>query len=282
MKSKILAIALALAVPGAAMAQDDSNEWQYRLVPYLWLPTISGDLKYAIPPGSGTGDPTISVGPSDWLELLNYGLLIGGTAQKGRFSLYSDFLRLSLTSEEDDRVVSVDDTITVPGTRIPIPVSAELNADTQTDVDGSIWSFSAGYDVKRTESSVVTVFAGARYFDIDASTKWDLTAEITVPGTGVILPAQGRISDDKTLWDGIVGVRGELGLGTGKWSVPFYADIGSGDADLTWNAYLGLYRKYGWGDLLLAYRHLEYDQGKDSFLQDFSFSGPAIGARWRF
>ncbi len=48
------------------------------------------------------------------------------------------------------------------------------------------------------------------------------------------------------------------------------------------NAMLGLTRSFGWGDLMLVYRHLEYDQDSDGLLQDFSFSGPALGARFSF
>ncbi len=140
---------LLLAAPSVGLAQDGNDEWQYRLTPYLWLPTIGGDLKYEVPPGSGTGAPTINVGPADWVELLNYGLLVGGSAQKGRLSLFADFLYLSKTSKEDDRVVAVDDTITVPGTRIPIPVGAELNADTRTDLDGMSMTMTAGYAFKQ-------------------------------------------------------------------------------------------------------------------------------------
>ena len=280
-KSLLVGTALLLAVWSQANAQAD-DEWELRLTPYLWLPTIGGDVRYEAPPGGGVGSPTVSVGPADWLDFLNYGLLIGGSAKKGRFSVFSDFVYLSMTSEDDDRVVSVEDTVTVPGTRIPVPVGAALNADTRSDLDGLLWILTAGYELSESESSTATAFAGVRYFDVDLTTRWDLTTEITVgPGT-VILPAEGKISGDTTLWDGIVGVRGELGMGQGNWSVLYYFDIGTGDSDQTWNAYAGLAREYSWGDLLIAYRHLEYDLGKDSLLQDFSFSGPAIGGRFRF
>ena len=281
--SRLLAGLALIALTGTGHAQSESgeNDWQFRLTPYLWLPTIGGDVRYEAP-GGGTGAPTVDVGPADWLDLLNYGLLIGGSAQKGRFSIFSDLVYLSMTSEDDDRVVAVEDTVTVPGTRIPVPVGADLNADTRSDLDGLLWTLTAGYVVSESESSTVTIFAGARYFDVDVTTRWDLTTEITVgPGT-VILPAQGKISGDTTLWDGIVGIRGELGLGQGNWSVPYYFDIGAGDSDQTWNAFAGLAREFSWGDLLIAYRHLEYDQKDDSLLQDFSFSGPAVGARFRF
>lgn len=280
---RILAcLAISLAGTSAIAQVDDDASWQYRLTPYLWLPTIEGGLKYDVPPGGGgTGTPNVSVGPADWFDLLNYGLLLGGSAQKGRFALFGDVVVLSLTSEKD-RVASVEDTVTIPGTRIPVPVSAGLNLDTETDLDGTLWTLAVGYTVSQSDASTVSVFAGARSFDVDASTRWDLAAEITVPGTGVIFPAEGRISGGKTLLDGVVGVRGELGMGPGNWSVPFYADYGSGDSDKTWNVFLGLAREYGWGDLLLAYRHLEYDQDDDKLLQDFSFGGPVIGARFSF
>lgn len=274
----LLTAALALS-PVAGQAAEGDDEWEYRLVPYLWLPTISGDIGYDVPSGSGTGAPTVDVGPADWLDLLNFGVLIGGSAKKGRYSVYSDFVYLSMTSE-GDRVASVSDTVTIPGTPFEVPVGASLNADTETDVDGALWSITAGYEVLQDANSQVTLFAGVRYFDAEVATDWNLTAEVRAPGGGIILPAQGSISDSVTLWDGIVGVRGEFG--SGKWTVPYYADIGAGDSDLTFNTYIALAREFGWGELLFAYRHLEYDQGDDALIQDFSFSGPAIGARFHF
>ncbi len=71
-----------------------------------------------------------------WFDLLNSALLLSGSATKGRFSLYSDVVYMSMTSKNDGRVLSVEDTITVPGTRIPVPISADLNLDTRTDLDG--------------------------------------------------------------------------------------------------------------------------------------------------
>ncbi len=276
----ILAIALAGA-SGAAVAQDGSDEWQFSLTPYLWLPTIDGTLNYSPPPGGG-GAPDIEVGPTEWLDLLNIGALISGTAKKGKYSIFSDFVYLSLTSKNDGRVVSVDDNITVPGVPIPIPVSATLNANTRTDLDGLVWTIAGGFSLQETESSSLDVIAGARYFGTDVSTSWDLTVDITTPGGTVVLPAQGSIASDVDIWDGIIGVRGYSKVGSGKWSVPYYFDVGAGGSDLTWIAMLGLSREYGWGDLVIAYRHLDYDQDVNGLLQNFSFSGLGIGARFNF
>ncbi len=278
----VMALVLGSA-SGAAAAEPSSDEWQYRLTPYVWLPTIDGTVKYNLPPGGGGGgSPNVSVGPTDWLDLLNFAALVSGSARKDRFSVFSDFVYLSMTSKGDGRVESVDDAVTVPGTRIPIPVDVALNLNTRTDLDGLVWIIAGGYALQETETSSLDVFAGARFFSIDVSTSWDLTAAITTPGGAVLLPAQGSITSDTDLWDGIVGIRGHFGIGDGNWSVPYYFDVGSGDSDLTWNAMTGLSYQFGWGDLIMVYRHLEYDQDSDSLLQGFSFSGPAVGARFNF
>jgi len=277
----IVSAALVLALAAPSQAEETDSTWSYRLTPYLWLPTIDGSLKYALPPGSG-GSPEISVGPTDWLELLNAGLLLSGSASKGRFSIHSDFVYLSMTSKNDGRVLSVDDTVTIPGTRIPVPIDADFNLNTRTDLDGLSWSIAAGYELVSTETMNVSGFVGARYFGVDVSSSWDLTADISVPGAGVVLPAQGSIGNDVDLWDALIGVRGDFGLGEGRWSGRYHLDVGAGDSDLTWNAMLGVVYAYGWGDMILAYRHLAYDQASDKFLQDFSFSGPGFGATFKF
>lgn len=97
-----------------------------------------------------------------------------------------------------------------------------------------------------------------------------------------MLEKQGGIKSDKDLWDGIVGLRGNFDLGNSNWSVLYSLDVGTGSSELTWNAMAGLSRSFGWGDLILVYRHLQYDQKDEELLQDFSFSGPAFGATFRF
>ena len=280
MRGLTIVLLTCLAAIPAAYAQDNSDKWQFSLTPYLWLPTIDGALKYS-PPGGG-GSPTLEVGPTDWLDLLNIGALISGSARKGRYSISSDLVYLSLTSKNDGRVVSVEDNITVPGVPIPIPISASINLNTRTDLDGLVWMIAGGYALQETETSSLDVFAGVRYFSVDVTSSWDLTADITTPGGTVVLPAQGSIASDVDIWDAIIGVRGYSKIGSGKWSVPYYIDVGAGDSDLTWNAMLGLSRLYGWGELVIAYRHLDYDQDASGLLQNFSFSGPGIGARFNF
>lgn len=277
MRTKVAAVLCVLGCYAAgAAAQGESDEWQFQVTPYVWLPTISADLNFDPPPagGGGSGGPSINAGPTDWLELINGVMLLNGSARKGRFSLATDIVFLSLESEKD-RVKSVLDGVTVP-------VEGELNLSTETDFDGMAWTTVLGYSLQNTEDAVVELLLGARLLDLEAKVDWMLTADITTPGGGVILPAEGSIEQGRKLWDGIIGVRGHFAIGEGNWSVPYYLDIGTGDTDLTWQAMAGFTYSYGWGDLMLVYRHLDYSQGADDLFEQLYFSGPAVGARFRF
>ena len=103
-KSVVFAFIAVVSNPVWAQAANDG--WTFSLTPYLWLPTIEGKLRYELPPGSG--DPTIGVGPTDWLELLNYAALVSGSARKGRYSITSDFVYLSMSKIGDGRLLGVE------------------------------------------------------------------------------------------------------------------------------------------------------------------------------
>lgn len=276
MLSRFAALSFLAFLSPHVSAQEAASEWQFQVTPYLWLPTIGGDLNYSPPAGGGGGGggASIDVGPTDWLDLLNGAALLNGGMKKGRFSISADVVYLSLKSE-NDRVVAAND-----GSNIP--VDASLNLATETKFDGASWTFAAGYSVVETPTSMLELIAGVRFFGVDVSTSWNLSLDVTGPGGGVVLPAQGSRKDETDFWDGIIGIRGHHMLGDSKWSVPYYLDIGTGSSDLTWQAMAGFTYSYNWGELLLLYRHLEYDEGSDGFMQGFSFSGPGIGARFSF
>jgi hypothetical protein len=117
-----------------------------------------------------------------------------------------------MTRNGDARVVSVDGTISGPGGLIQVPVGADVSSNTRSDMDGLLWTLAAGFTVKQTENSIVDVFVGARLVSVEASTSWELTAAIIGPGGEELLPMQGGIGNDTDLWDGIVGVRGDVGI----------------------------------------------------------------------
>ena len=74
---KIIATALIMAAPLSSQAQ--ASDWEYSLTPYLWLPTISVDSSDY--DGSGNN---MDVGPTNYLEALDFGFMIAGEARKDK------------------------------------------------------------------------------------------------------------------------------------------------------------------------------------------------------
>ena len=261
----------------SAMAGEVTGGWQFQLTPYLWLPTISGKLNYDLPSNNNNGGSArVDVGPTDWLDLLNGAFLLQGEARKERFLIFSDVIYLGLESD-DDRVVSV-----LSGTGDRLPVDASTNLNTRTDIDGFAVTLAGGYNLLKDARSSLDVFAGTRYFSIEAKTSWNLSVDVELPGGGSVLDRQGSVDSDQEFWDVLVGTKGATNIGNGNWSLNYYLDVGTGDADLTWQALTGASYAFGWGGLMISYRHLEYDLGSQGLMQDFSFSGPMFGARFSF
>ena len=64
--------------------------------------------------------------------------------------------------------------------------------------------------------------------------------------------------------------------------MPYHLDVGSGDSDLTWQAMVGVAYAFGWGDLGVAWRYLDYELQSGGPITHINFKGPALGAtiRW--
>jgi hypothetical protein len=97
-------------------------------------------------------------------------------------------------------------------------------------------------------------------------------------------PASGlpRYTESGDIWGGIVGVKGRVKFGDGNWFVPYYFDVGAGDSTLTWQSVLGVSHAFRWGEGILAYRYLSYEQGGNKLVEDLSFAGFGLGVNFRF
>jgi hypothetical protein len=262
-------LALLGAVPGA-YAQTD--HWTFALTPYVWLPNINGTLRYSVPPGA-TGSPDVGTGPNNYLQNLQHVLMLSGEARRDKWSIHSDFIYLDFA----DQASSVK-AVNFGG---PI-VGTNLNSSTSSSLKGFLWTLDGAYAFVETPRLTLEALGGVRYLSVRASTDWQLSATVSGPGAGQVFPASGSISQRADVWDAIVGVRGQVRLGEGHWSIPYYADAGTGSSRLTWQALVGVTYAFSWGDAVLAYRTLSYDQSDDKLFQNFRFSGPAIGATFRF
>ena len=92
----------------------------------------------------------------------------------------------------------------------------------------------------------------------------------------------GQFKEDVTVWNGVGGVRGRVNLGDSNWYIPYYADVGAGDSDLTWQLFTALGYSFDKWDVGLGFRHIVFEAGGDSIIDNISMSGPILGASYNF
>jgi len=278
-KQLVLAASLAvLALPQCAVAQQaPPDRWTFSIAPYAWLPNMNGDLRFGPPPPGGA-TPHVSIDAGTLLEDLDFAMMLTGEARKGRWSIATDLIYLDLSSGQS-RVKSIDFN---PGSGPVNLFHTGIDEGTQTKVKGTIWTLAGGYAVVEEPRSRLDIIGGFRYFDTEATTNWQISATVTGPVGASTFPRAGSVAKSITIWDAIVGVRGRFNLGEGNWFVPYYADVGGGDSKRTWQAIAGVGYAYHWGDVVLAYRYLAYEQGGDKLIEDFRLGGFAFGLHFRF
>ena len=74
-----------------------------------------------------------------------------------------------------------------------------------------------------------------------------------------------------------------LELGESNWYVPYYADIGAGTHS-NWSsmAWAGIGYRFDWGNVLLVYKNIYYDQGSGKPLQDLNLGGGALAVTFKW
>jgi hypothetical protein len=184
------------------MAQPSSSQWQFAITPYLWLPNIDGTLKYNVPPGT-SGRPEVEVGPNDYLEHLKFAVMLNAEVRKAKWSVFTDVIYLNF-SKETSKIKSID----FGGDQ----VSSSIDVGTESSLKGATWTLAGGYSVLRGDLGRLDLLAGFRYFGLKASTDWNLMAVVSGPAGGQVFPRSGSISQREDLWDGVIGLRGDVSV----------------------------------------------------------------------
>jgi hypothetical protein len=192
-------------------------------------------------------------------------------ARKGQWGAWTDLVYADFGATK-----SGSRDINVGHEGLPVGVDANLNLD----VKSWIWTLAGTYNLASTPEYTVDVLAGARLLDMEQSLSWQFNGsvgEIPFPDRA----GSVKVSLDK--WDGIVGIKGRASLGAErKWFVPFYADIGTGQTKLTWQAVTGLGYQFDWGALALTYRYLDYQMKSGSKVDSLNLNGVAVSASFTF
>lgn len=219
-----------------------SDNWKYDGNVYFWGAEIGGTT---------TTDADIDLDLNSILDNLNFVLMGGVGAKKGKLGLNADVIYMDLEDRSNKAL------------------SPLLTLD---DVKMKSWIVTptVSYNVVNSEQASVDLLAGVRYLYLKS---------------GITIDPLVKTSKSGTAWDGIVGAKGQIKLNE-KWYVPFYLDVGTGDTDLTWQGFTGVGYKYKNFDLNVGYRYLDWDfddndKGASTF-NDLNISGPIIGAKFDF
>jgi hypothetical protein len=251
----------------ATAASSDDDRWHFHAVPYLWLPALDASADVTIPSlrgadGNELGPISLSADatPDDYLSNLDMAFMLMGEARKGPWSLYTDLLYTNFGSK-DTKVRSVSGPERLLGT--------EISRKARMDISATVWTLAGGYRALERDNVELDLMAGFRYLTMDSDLK------LTLQGSDGRFYRQQKVSLDQDTWDGIIGVRGQILFPGSNWFVPYYADIGTGDSDLTWQAMLGVGHRFDWGEVTLAYRALGYEFDNND--ADLTLYGPGLG-----
>jgi hypothetical protein len=196
----------------------------------------------------------IEVPLHDVLDSLDFAFMGSLAARKDRWTLFADFIYVDV-GEKDS---------------IPLEEFPGLEADVKLDLKQFTSTFGGAYQVYESGRSNFSLLAGGRYLSIDADLRLRVDPIINE-----------RIPDSASNWDFIVGGRGMLDLNE-RWYLHYYADIGAGDSDRTWQALGGVNYRFSKVHATLGYAYLDWDFKKHSLLRDLTLSGPYVGLKFRF
>ena len=261
-----LVAAVAIFGTTSASAQMSApDEWRFRASIYGWFPGLSGTTEFP----SGAGGPSINVDANDLIDSLKMAFMGTFEAQSGKWGGLVD---LFYTDVGSDKSGTRD--FSIHGQQLP----ASLNANLSLDVKTTILTLAGTYSFIESPAYSTGLVFGTRMLKMDNTLNWAFN------GSGPAGIARSGTSEaSATNWDAIIGVRGRAHFGSDlRWFVPYYGDIGSGNSQFTWQAMLGLGYSFSWGEIIAAWRYIDYDFKSGEPMQSMTLNGVAVGVGFRF
>jgi len=258
--------AVSLLIRAAAGAQA-SQPWQFGISLYGWFSSITGRTTFPPPPASAGSDFTVD--PADMIDSLKFTFIGSFEARNGRWGGFTDLLY----ADVGDTKSQTRDFL-IGRSRVPADVSGKVTFDAKSYA----WTLAGEYRAVAEPGLEVDALLGARMVDAEQKVDFSLSGNV---GSIPLPDRSGSRKVSVTHWDGIVGVKGRLSFGANRsWFAPYYADIGTGESDLTYQLMTGLGHSFNWGELVAQWRYLKYDSG--GAIDSLSFSGPAMAVNFRW
>lgn len=221
------------------------DQWAFGAEAYLWGASVGGKTV--------TGDK-LDVAFSDIVKDLDFGLMGSFVATKDKWTAFADLIYLDVTDD-------FSSTANIVGQPELLRVDAELK--------GFVTTLGGAYNFYSTDCTILNVLLGARYESLDLDLALDLG------------PVTANFSDTGHTLDGVVGMRGKSDFGE-RWYFTYYADIGTGESDLTWQGLVAVNYRFQKLDAVIGYRYLDWEFDGSNLLDRLDLGGPFAGVKFRF
>jgi hypothetical protein len=228
----------------------ENTDWEFNTTVYLWSLSLSGETN---------ADDDIDIDFSDIWDNVNFAIMGYLTARHGRWLVFGDMQYADL--EGDDNT-----TFNFNG--------QDVSADFDIEVKQWVVHAGGGYTVSKSEQHMTDIIAGVRYFYQDTELKFD---------SGQVQNL--KVDDSADNLDAIIGIFNTLKLNE-TWYLNTYLDVGTGESEFTWQGVALLGYQFKSVDTVFGYRHIywdfEGDKGLGKGYNDLDFSGPIVGASFKF
>ena len=223
------------------------DDAEFDIIPYLWGAGLDGTI--------GIGklqDTGVQASFSDLVSNLHFAVMGTFKVHKGDWGAIIDAVYIDL-----------HDTVPTPDQTLDGEVDVALGEQLYTGL--ITYRF---YDAHKT---TVDFCWGGRYTRID--TDLNLTSGA----------AQGRsASANVNWWDWLAGVN-VVGHPSPRWSLNFYADLGGGGSQLTWEGIAGADFAFNKTvSMAFGYRYLAVDYEENKLLYNVAMAGPYLGLGFHF
>ena len=219
-------IALVLLLTSTGVWAQNSEQWDWKIAPYLWGINMTGDLSI------GPINQDVDVSFSDILSNLELAGQLYAEFGKDTHAVHFDFTYLRLRPEPT----------ALPSP--PFPANAKLASKMTTNI------FETAYNFRWKGQGGPAFVIGARMTDMETRLS---------PAN---LPAS---TSGPSWWDYFVGLKTHNAIST-NWDFDFYGTVGTGGSDLPWTAQAMFGRRNANDNrLLLGFRlwGVDYSEGKD-------------------
>lgn len=220
----------------------EANPWQNEVTIYGWLPSITATTPL---PDSGE-----SIDADDIIDNLKMVFMGTYSGRNDTWSAFADVIYMDIGDSKN---------YTFPNNDV---------AHVGLDMKALLINAGIGYNVVDTGDGILDVTAGVRYVDLEVDVSTDLFVNRDLSGS-------------KDFTDFFIGVRGYKNINE-NWYIPYEADIGTGDTELSWQVFAGVGYRYDWGDVKLGYRYLDFDMEDDALVEDLTLSGAVLGVSIKF